>query len=65
MARKKTYGRTIKGELITEDFIAQAVERAETGYDVDEILKRDAEAKAAALGAHAQNAPPRRPRRRR
>lgn len=66
MPRKKTYGRTIKGELITEEFIEKAVKRAEAGYDVEELLRRDAEAKAAsAPDAHAQIAPPRRPRRRR
>lgn len=47
MLRKKTYGRTIKGELITEQFIETAVKRAEAGYDVEELLKRDAEADAA------------------
>jgi hypothetical protein len=66
MPRKKTYGRTTKGELITEEFIEKAVKRAEAGYDVDDILSRDAEAKAApAPDARGQIAPPRRPRRRR
>jgi len=66
MSRKKTYGRTVKGELITDEFIEQAVERAEAGYDVEEILKRDAEAKAAApQGARGRSGPPRRPRRQR
>lgn len=66
MSRKKTYGRTINGELITEEFIEKAVKRAEAGYDVDEILRRRAEAKAEpAQDAREQNALPRRPRRRR
>jgi hypothetical protein len=65
MPRKKTYGRTIKGELITEEFVEKAVKRAEAGYDVDEILRRDAEARdAKAPDAHGRSAPPRRPRRR-
>lgn len=66
MSRKKTYGRTVKGELITEEFIEQAVKRAEDGYEVGELLKRDAEAKAPAdPDAREQSAPLRRPRRRR
>lgn len=66
MPRKKTYGRTIRGELITEEFIEKAVERAEAGYDVDKMLRRDAEAKAAPVpDARERNAPPQRPRRRR
>ncbi len=66
MPRKKTYGRTIKGDLITEEFIEKAVKRAEAGYDVEELLRRDAEAKAAsAQDARAQTARPQRPRRRR
>jgi len=66
MPRKKTYGRTIKGELITEEFIEKAVLRAEAGYDVDEILRRDAEAKAASdPSARGPSELPRRPRRRR
>jgi hypothetical protein len=66
MPRKKTYGRTIKGELITEEFIETAVKRAEAGYDVEELLRQDAEAKAAqAPGARARIALPRPPRRRR
>lgn len=65
MARKKTYGRTVKGELITEEFIEKAVERAEAGYDVEEMLRRDAEAKIAPVpDAHGRSAPPPRPRRR-
>jgi hypothetical protein len=47
LPHKKTYGRTIKGELITEEFIEKAVRRAEAGYDVEELLKPDAEAKGA------------------
>ena len=66
MPRKKTYGETFNGELITEEFIEKAVKRAEDGYDVDEMLRRHAEAKAApAPDARGQTAPPRRPRRRR
>jgi hypothetical protein len=66
MPRKKTYGRTIKGELITDEFIEKAVKRAEEGYEVEDLLKWDAEAKAdSAPGARGRSAPPRRPRRRR
>jgi hypothetical protein len=66
MPRKKTYGETVSGELITEEFIEEAVKRAEAGYDVDEMLRRLGEEKAAeAPDARGQSAPPRRPRRRR
>lgn len=66
MERKKTYGRTIKGELITEELIEKIVKKAEAGYDVEELLKRDAEAEAARVpGARGQSAPLRRPRRQR
>lgn len=41
--RKKTYGRTINGELITEELIDRIVKEAEEGYDVEE-LRRQAEA---------------------
>jgi hypothetical protein len=66
MSRKKTYGRTVKGDLITEEFIEKAVKRAEAGYDVNGILRRSAEEKAApAPDARGQTAPQPRPRRRR
>jgi hypothetical protein len=41
--RKKNYGRTIKGELITDELIDKIVKEAEEGYDVEE-LRRQAEA---------------------
>lgn len=41
--KKKTYGRTINGELITEELIDKIVKEAEEGYDVEE-LRRQAEA---------------------
>jgi hypothetical protein len=40
MARRKTYGRTPDGALITEDLVEKLSRKAEEGYDVDEILKR-------------------------
>jgi len=40
MARKKTYGRTPDGTLITEELVEQLSREAEAGYDVDEILER-------------------------
>jgi hypothetical protein len=39
MAKKKTYGRTRSGRLITEESIDNAAKQAEEGYDVDEILR--------------------------
>lgn len=40
MARRKTYGRTPDGKLITEELVEELSRKAEAGYDVDEILKR-------------------------
>lgn len=40
MTRKKTYGRTPDGTLITEELVEQLSREAEAGYDVDEILER-------------------------
>jgi ribbon-helix-helix CopG family protein len=40
MARKKTYGRTPDGTLITEELVEQLSREAEAGYDVDLILER-------------------------
>jgi hypothetical protein len=64
MAEPKNYGRLITGELLTEELIEKLSREAEEGWEVEEILRRDAEAKAAeAPGAHARSAPLRRPRR--
>jgi hypothetical protein len=40
MARKKTYGRTAGGKPITDELVEQLADEAETGYDVDETLRR-------------------------
>jgi hypothetical protein len=40
MARKKTYGRTAGGKPITDELVEQLADKAETGYDVDETLRR-------------------------
>jgi hypothetical protein len=37
---KKTYGRTRSGVPITDELVAEAAEKAEAGYDVDEMLRR-------------------------
>ena len=37
---KKTYGKTRSGREITDELIAEAVKKAEAGYDVDEMLRR-------------------------
>ena len=37
---KKTHGRTASGLPITDDLVAELAEKAEAGYDVDEILRR-------------------------
>ena len=38
--RKKNYGRTVKGDLITDEFIEKVVREAEEGWDVEELLRQ-------------------------
>lgn len=38
--RKKNYGKTVTGELITDELIEKLVEEAERGWDVEELLAR-------------------------
>ncbi|HST70713.1 MAG TPA: CopG family transcriptional regulator [Solirubrobacterales bacterium] len=40
MKRRKTYGRTPDGKLITEELVEELSRKAEAGYYVDEILER-------------------------
>jgi hypothetical protein len=40
MARKKTYGRTPDGTVITEELVEKLSREAEAGYNVDKILER-------------------------
>jgi hypothetical protein len=40
MKGKKNYGRTMSGELITDELIEKLVREAEEGWDVEEILAR-------------------------
>jgi hypothetical protein len=42
MPRKKTktYGKTAGGKPITDELVAQLAEKAEAGYEVDEMLRR-------------------------
>lgn len=37
---KKDYGKTRSGQPITDELIAELADKAETGYDVDEMLRR-------------------------
>ncbi|HEV2789825.1 MAG TPA: hypothetical protein VGV69_00825 [Solirubrobacterales bacterium] len=39
MERKKNYGRTIKGELITDELIDKLVREAEEGWDVEKLIR--------------------------
>lgn len=39
MARK-TYGKTRSGKPITDDLVAELAEKAEAGFDPDEIVRR-------------------------
>ncbi len=37
---KKNYGRTINGELITDELIEKLVREAEDGWDVEELIRK-------------------------
>ncbi|HEU5477528.1 MAG TPA: CopG family transcriptional regulator [Gaiellaceae bacterium] len=37
---KKTYGKTASGVSITDELVEELAEKAEAGYDVDEMLRR-------------------------
>ena len=37
---KKNYGKTVSGFEITDDLVEALAAKAETGFDVDEILRR-------------------------
>jgi hypothetical protein len=37
---KKTYGKTASGAPITDELVAELAEKAEAGYEVDEMLSR-------------------------
>jgi hypothetical protein len=37
---KKTYGKTASGAPITDELVAELAEKAEAGYDVEEMLSR-------------------------
>jgi hypothetical protein len=66
MAEPKNYGRLVTGELLTEELIEKLSREAEEGWEVEEILRWNEEAKAAPdPDARARTAPPQRPRRRR
>ena len=40
MAKKKTYGKTASSVPITDELVTELAEKAEAGYDVDEMLRR-------------------------
>lgn len=37
---KKTHGKTASGSPITDELVSKLAEKAEAGYDVDEMLRR-------------------------
>ncbi|MFN8223129.1 MAG: hypothetical protein U0R50_07810 [Gaiellales bacterium] len=37
---KQRYGKTASGKPITDELVAELASKAETGYDVEEILRR-------------------------
>jgi hypothetical protein len=40
MAKKKTHGKTASGKPITDELVEELSKKAETGYDVEETLRR-------------------------
>lgn len=58
--RKKNYGRTITGELITDEFIEKVVREAEDGWDVEELIRQGKASASPPLSGRAKQ-----PRRRR
>ncbi len=40
MATKKTHGQTRSGKPITDELVEELAQKAEAGYDVDEMLRR-------------------------
>ena len=40
MAKKKTHGRTASGKPITDELAKELADKAESGYDVDETIRR-------------------------
>lgn len=40
MKGKKNYGRTIDGQLITDELIEKLVKEAEEGWDVEELIRQ-------------------------
>lgn len=54
-AEKKNYGRTINGELITDEFIAKVVREAEEGWDVEELIRQGKASASSPLGEKAKH----------
>ncbi len=40
MAKKKTHGKTASGKPITDELVEELSKKAETGYNVEETLRR-------------------------
>ena len=40
MAKRQSYGRTASGKAITDELVEELANKAESGYDVDETLRR-------------------------
>ena len=58
-AKKKNYGRTINGELITDELIEKLAREAEEGWDVEELMRKGEATADPSLGRTAKH--PRRP----
>jgi hypothetical protein len=54
-AEKKNYGRTIKGELITDELIEKLVQEAEKGWDVEDLSRKGEAVASPPLGNKAKH----------
>lgn len=54
-AEKKNYGRTINGELITDELIEKLVQEAEEGWDVEDLIRKGEAAASPHLGDKAKH----------
>jgi hypothetical protein len=54
-AEKKNYGRTINGELITDELIEKLAREAEEGWDVEELIRKGKASADPPLGEKAKH----------
>lgn len=54
-AEEKNYGRTINGELITDELLEKLVREAEEGWDVEELIRKGKAVASPPLGKKAKH----------